>query len=114
MQMEGLGKLKQLIHLIGSQTCNHVACRIVPQQTMLPYAPLMWHIIYNIYNYISSYSNTHFSIIGHSLCNALVFCFTVLSINSKIDNNMDFVRWFVTLLMINILQIKIKFKLDVL
>jgi hypothetical protein len=38
MQLEALGKLEE-IHLIGSRTCNLLACSIVPQPTMLLHAP---------------------------------------------------------------------------
>jgi hypothetical protein len=39
VQLEGLGKLKKLIDLIGNQNLNLPACSIVPQPTMLPLTP---------------------------------------------------------------------------
>jgi hypothetical protein len=38
VQLEGLSQLKEN-HLIGTRTCDLLACSIVPQPTMLPYAP---------------------------------------------------------------------------
>jgi hypothetical protein len=39
VQLEGLGKLKKFIHLIGNQTDDLPACSIVPQPAILPLAP---------------------------------------------------------------------------
>jgi hypothetical protein len=39
MQLEGLGKLKKFIDLIGTPTRNLPAYSIVPQTTTLPRAP---------------------------------------------------------------------------
>jgi hypothetical protein len=39
MWLEGLGKLKKFIDLIGTRTCNLPICSIVPQPSTLLYAP---------------------------------------------------------------------------
>jgi hypothetical protein len=39
MRMDGLGKLKKKINLIGARTRDLPACSKVPQQTTLPHAP---------------------------------------------------------------------------
>jgi hypothetical protein len=38
MRLEGLGKLKKKIHLIGTRTRDLPACSIVPQPTTIPRA----------------------------------------------------------------------------
>jgi hypothetical protein len=38
MRLEGLGKLKKKIHLIGTRTRDLPVCSIVPQPTTLPRA----------------------------------------------------------------------------
>jgi peroxiredoxin len=40
VRLEGLGKLKKKIHLIGTPTNDLPACSTVPQLTMLPHAML--------------------------------------------------------------------------
>jgi hypothetical protein len=37
--LEGLGKLKKSIHIIGTRTPDLPACSILPQPTTLPHAP---------------------------------------------------------------------------
>jgi hypothetical protein len=40
MRLEGLGKLKNSVDLVGNLTRDLPACSIVPQPTTLPRAPL--------------------------------------------------------------------------
>jgi hypothetical protein len=44
VRLEGLGKFKKFIHLIGSRTRDLSACSIVPQPTTLPRVPYYIYI----------------------------------------------------------------------
>jgi hypothetical protein len=47
MRLEGLGKLKNLSDLIGTETCDLLPCSRVPQPSTLPCAPsLLQYTVY--------------------------------------------------------------------
>jgi hypothetical protein len=77
VQHEGLGKLKNFIRLIGSQTCNLPACSIVPHP--LPYYIYYYCMSHTIYRILPSYECPQIQI---KLKPALIFqCFCHISIS---------------------------------
>jgi hypothetical protein len=61
VRLEGLGKLKNSIYLNGNRTRDLPACRIQPQATTLPRAPVMTMVVANVFvwNCVRSFGRTH-------------------------------------------------------
>jgi hypothetical protein len=69
VRLEGLGKLKKKIHLIGTRTRDLPACTIVPQPTTLPRAPSYMNILIHLINTEKRSDFVYFLEIEYKLCN---------------------------------------------